>query len=269
MVVNGTSTTSSQDDVRPGVRVRGARAHRGRCRRPDAVGRTAGTARSRAFVGAGGPERFGPLDELAGHFRRYDERTLADVGSRGRPRGRVDARATAGRSPTRWRASATGGARRHAGRERLAIDQRTAASGRTSQPAGPSRAGQSRSVPCRSGTCSGGGRTRGPDCSSSPPRLLIARGPRSPTCWSRREPRGPPAPSTPSPSTTSARETRATARRPAPRALSSSRRPGRPLALPPAGSNTNTGPETHRQPQCPDAQRQARRGIRRPGRPRR
>jgi SAM-dependent methyltransferase len=79
-------------------------------------------------------ERFGPLDELAGHFRRYDEESLAEVA-------RQSGLEVVSTPRYGWPlAHALEGVRnvlgaRRARRERtIAIDQRTAASGRTAQP---------------------------------------------------------------------------------------------------------------------------------------
>jgi SAM-dependent methyltransferase len=79
-------------------------------------------------------ERFGPLDELAGHFRRYDEEALAGVAQRAGLR--VESTTRYG-----WPLSyALEGVRNAIGRRRarqqrsVDIHQRTAASGRTSQP---------------------------------------------------------------------------------------------------------------------------------------
>jgi SAM-dependent methyltransferase len=79
-------------------------------------------------------ERFGPLDELAGHFRRYDEESLADVARRAGLEVVSTPRYGWPLSHALEGVRNVLGARRARRQRSVAIAQRTAASGRTAQP---------------------------------------------------------------------------------------------------------------------------------------
>jgi SAM-dependent methyltransferase len=79
-------------------------------------------------------ERFGPLDELAGHYRRYDEEALSDVARRAGLRVVSTTRYGWPLSYALEGVRNAIGVRRARAQRSVAIDKRTAASGRTSQP---------------------------------------------------------------------------------------------------------------------------------------
>ena len=79
-------------------------------------------------------ERFGPLDELAGHFRRYDEAALSSVA---REAGLTVVSTTRYGWPLSYALEGVRnllGAKRARAQREVAIEERTAASGRTAQP---------------------------------------------------------------------------------------------------------------------------------------